>query len=358
MNSLPERPDVRADVFTTDELANATGSTPAEISAWVEAGLIRTLPVGRHDIWLDGHEAVRAGRAIASGAIAASLRTSRRDALSPVGTSTPVWTMLRTPFAVSSSLHAALVVAVILATAFGLGEATARSESETQRPEKMRLVYLALPGPGGGGGGGGLSRPTPPSRARRQGTQALSSPVPVRKPPEAAPDPLPAVEPEPVQVEAPVAEMAADPETVTGVPEPAAPPEPSAGPGAEGGVGTGSGQGVGEGRGDGLGDGSGGGTGGGPYRAGSGIEPPALLREVKPDYTEQARRQGVEGDVVMEIVVRHDGTVGQVRVLEGLGHGLDERAVAAVRQWRFTPASRRGTPVDVLVEVAMEFKLR
>ena len=345
-------------MFTTDELAAATGSTPAEISAWVEAGLIRTLPVGRRDIWLDGQEAVRAGRAIASGAVAASLRSPRRDALSLFETPTPVWRLLRAPFAVSSSLHAGLVAAVILATAFGLGEATARSESETQRPEKMRLVYLALPGPGGGGGGGGLSRPTPPARARRQGTRALSSPVPVRKPPEVTPESPPQVEPEPVQVEAPVATVAADPETVTGVPEPTAPPAPSEGPGAEGGVGTGSGEGVGQGSGDGLGEGSGGGTGGGPYRAGSGIEPPALLREVKPDYTEQARRQGVEGDVVMEIVVRHDGTVGQVRVLQGLGHGLDERAVAAVRQWRFTPASRRGTPVDVLVEVAMEFKLR
>jgi TonB family protein len=358
MTTPPESPDVRADVFTTDELAAATGSTPAEISAWVEAGLIRTLPVGRRDIWIDGQEAVRAGRAIASGAVAASLRSPRRDALSLFETPTPVWRLLRAPFAVSSSLHAGLVAAVILATAFGLGEATARSESETQRPEKMRLVYLALPGPGGGGGGGGLSRPTPPARARQQGARALSSPVPVRKPPEVTPESPPQVEPEPVQVEAPVATVAADPETVTGVPEPTAPPAPSEGPGAEGGVGTGSGEGVGQGSGDGLGEGSGGGTGGGPYRAGSGIEPPALLREVKPDYTEQARRQGVEGDVVMEIVVRHDGTVGQVRVLQGLGHGLDERAVAAVRQWRFTPASRRGTPVDVLVEVAMEFKLR
>jgi protein TonB len=79
---------------------------------------------------------------------------------------------------------------------------------------------------------------------------------------------------------------------------------------------------------------------------------------VKPDYTEDARRRGIEGDVVMEIVVRHDGTVGDVRVLQGLGSGLDQRAIAAVRQWRFTPARRRGAAVDVLVEVAMEFKLR
>ena len=83
-----------------------------------------------------------------------------------------------------------------------------------------------------------------------------------------------------------------------------------------------------------------------------------LLREVKPDYTEEARRRGVEGDVVLEIVVRADGSVGNVRVLQGLGGGLDQRAVDAVRQWRFSPARRFGTPVDVMVEVAVEFKLR
>jgi TonB family protein len=104
--------------------------------------------------------------------------------------------------------------------------------------------------------------------------------------------------------------------------------------------------------------GPGGGTGGGPYRPGSGITPPQLLREVRPDYTEDARRQGIEGDVVLEIVVRDDGSVGDVKILRGLGAGLDRRAVDAVRQWRFSPARRFGTPVDVMVEVAVEFKLR
>jgi TonB family protein len=60
----------------------------------------------------------------------------------------------------------------------------------------------------------------------------------------------------------------------------------------------------------------------------------------------------------MEIVVRRDGSVGDVKVLQPLGGGLDERAVQAVRQWRFAPAQKQGVPVDVLVEVAMEFKLR
>ena len=90
----------------------------------------------------------------------------------------------------------------------------------------------------------------------------------------------------------------------------------------------------------------------------SGVEPPSIRHEVKPDYTDEARRRNIRGDVLMEIVVKRDGTVTNVRVLRGLGYGLDERAVEAVTQWSFNPATRKGVPVDVLVEVAMEFRLR
>jgi protein TonB len=82
------------------------------------------------------------------------------------------------------------------------------------------------------------------------------------------------------------------------------------------------------------------------------------LKEVRPLYTEEARRQALEGDVVLEIVVRRDGSVGEVRVVQSLGSGLEQRAIAAVRQWRFAPATRLGGPVDVLVEVAVGFTLR
>ena len=115
---------------------------------------------------------------------------------------------------------------------------------------------------------------------------------------------------------------------------------------------------MGEGTGAGIGDGTDAGIGGGPYRPGSGVEPPTLLREVKPDYSEEARRRGLSGEVLMTLVVLHDGSVADVRVIKGLGYGLDERAVTAVRQWRFAPGHRHGAPVDVQVEVAIEFRLR
>ncbi len=83
-----------------------------------------------------------------------------------------------------------------------------------------------------------------------------------------------------------------------------------------------------------------------------------MLREVKPLYTDEARRRALEGSVVLEVVVRRDGSVGNLRVVRKLGAGLDERALEAVRQWRFAPAKRLGAAVDVVVEVSVEFKLR
>ena len=118
---------------------------------------------------------------------------------------------------------------------------------------------------------------------------------------------------------APVVTAKADPVEQPGVIEKPAPTPPSQGPGTDGGAGSGQGTGNGEGSGSGIGDGAGGGTGGGPYRPGSGIEAPRLLREVKAEYTDEARRRGITGDVVLEIVVRRDGSVGDVTVLQGLG---------------------------------------
>ena len=137
-----------------------------------------------------------------------------------------------------------------------------------------------------------------------------------------------------------------------------APARPSQGPGDGGGAGTGQGTGAGEGRGAGLGPGSGGGTGGGPYQPGSGVTPPVLVREVRPDYTAEARRRGVEGDVVLQIVVRQNGTVGNITVLRSLEPGLDQKAIEAVRRWQFGPARRQGQAVDVLVDVSVAFTLR
>jgi TonB family protein len=268
------------------------------------------------------------------------------------------------PLVVSTSLHG-LAIATILFVA-SLGLAVADERTEPLKDEPIRMVFLVARGPGGGGGGGGLMMKTPPPKAMRKGVERISSPLPSRKlPPPMRPEPKPPEPPPPPleakplpPVMAPIVTKPAEAENREGVLAKAPETPPSQGPGAGGGAGTGRGTGLGEGDGSGVGDGSGGGTGGGPYRPGSGVEPPRLLREVKADYTDDARRANIEGEVELEIVVRRDGTVGDVKVLRGLRGGLSERATQAVRQWRFAPGRMKGVPVDVVVQVGVEFRLR
>jgi periplasmic protein TonB len=272
----------------------------------------------------------------------------------------------RLPFALSSTLHAGVFAAAVFVFTFGPSPVATTLNTFVTPSEPMRLVMLNVPGPGGGGGGGGLLQKTPPPKAMREGTKKVSSPLPKREPPkpiepvEKPPEPKPAplnAEALPVVV-APIVTAPADNRDRIGVLQQARAEAESHGPGQGGGAGTGRGTGLGEGDGSGVGPGSGGGTGGGPYRPGSGITPPRLLQEIKAEYTDEARRAGITGEVVFEIVVRRDGSVGDVKLLHGLGGGLNDRARQAVRQWRFSPATRQGAAVDVIVEVAVEFKLR
>jgi protein TonB len=131
---------------------------------------------------------------------------------------------------------------------------------------------------------------------------------------------------------------------------------PGSGDGSDGGRGNGRAGGDG----DGVRAGFGYDQGGGFPSPGGDISWPRLVREVSPRYTAEAMRARIEGVVHLEAVVRSDGTVGRVRVRRSLDAavGLDDEAVTAVRAWRFTPALRRGQPVDVVVPVEVAFTLR
>jgi TonB family protein len=87
---------------------------------------------------------------------------------------------------------------------------------------------------------------------------------------------------------------------------------------------------------------------------------PRVVREVKPDYTSEAKQQGIQGVVQLSVVVNDDGTVGEVKVTKSLDekYGLDEQAVIAMRKWLFKPGTKDGKPVAVRVDVEMSFKLR
>lgn len=338
------------EVFTLDELAQAAGVAPRVVQLLVTSGELRPIAgsgyiavsdavrVGRR-LWMDAASRPTAPPAeiFAASGEQAAVRDRR------VGL----------PACASSLAHAVFFLALLWLTALPADSAS----SDEAVPEPTRLVFIVSPGPGGGGGGGGLRNPLPPRKVERRGLERPRIAVPAVA--AVQPDVEPAPEPLPSRVlVAPVVASAPSDRDRDGVIERPRDAAESQGSGTGGGEGTGQGAGNGEGLGSGIGDGSGGGTGGGPFRPGSGIEPPRLLREVKADYTDEGRRRNVTGDVVLEIVVRRDGSVGDVRVMQGLGSGLDERAVGAVRQWRFDPARRKGVAVDVIVEVAVEFSLR
>ncbi len=86
--------------------------------------------------------------------------------------------------------------------------------------------------------------------------------------------------------------------------------------------------------------------------------PARLARGGTPPYPPVAREEGVEGDVVLELVLSTAGTVDSVKLIKGAGHGLDDAAMAAVRNYRFSPATKDGRPVRVRMHWTMQFRLQ
>jgi protein TonB len=223
-----------------------------------------------------------------------------------------------------------------------------------------QIIWLSDPGPGGGGGGGGNRMKEPPRQAEDPGKDKIT--VPVQKPPKLEPPKQAKVEPNPLeQLNIPAKSLAAAQDSLPGAIEaPPGPPTISQGSGNGGGSGTGNGTGIGPGQGSGLGPGYGGGTGGGVYQPGNGVTLPQLVREVKPAYTSDAMRAKIQGTVLLQCVVRPDGSVTDIQVLRSLdpNFGLDQEAIKAARQWRFRPGMRMGEPVPVLVTIELTFTLR
>jgi TonB family protein len=94
------------------------------------------------------------------------------------------------------------------------------------------------------------------------------------------------------------------------------------------------------------------------YKPGNGVLAPVAVKEVKPQYTPDAKEAKIQGVVTLECVVQPDGTIGGVRVTKGLDSGLDQEAIKAVRQWRFKPGHKDGKAVPVRVTLEMTFTLR
>jgi periplasmic protein TonB len=203
---------------------------------------------------------------------------------------------------------------------------------------------------GGGGGGGDRDKLQAPKGALpKQSMQQITPPAVVvrNENPKLAVEPTVVVPP---QIKLPNLGQLGDP--LSNVVGPA-----SNGTGSGSGIGSGSGGGVGSGRGPGFGPGVGGGTGGGYFRVGGGVSAPRAIYSPDPDYSEEARKAKWQGTVVLWIIVGPDGRTRDVRVVRSLGLGLDEKAIEAVKQWKFEPARKDGQPVAVQVNVEVNFRL-
>lgn len=131
----------------------------------------------------------------------------------------------------------------------------------------------------------------------------------------------------------------------------------SNGTGSGAGMGTGRNGGIGSGNGNGFGNGSGGGTGGGLFHVGGGVSAPQLIYSVDPEFSDEARRAKYQGVCVVSVIVDAQGNVQRPHVSRPLGMGLDEKAIEAVKQYRFKPAQMQGRAVPVEISVEINFRI-
>jgi len=131
----------------------------------------------------------------------------------------------------------------------------------------------------------------------------------------------------------------------------------SQGGGSGSGFGSGSGGGIGSGNGNGIGPGEGGGYGGGLYHPGGGVSNPVLIYAPDPEFSDEARRAKYQGVCVVGLIVDAQGNPQRVRIVRPLGMGLDEKAMEAVRQYKFRPAMYKGHPVPVEINIEVNFRI-
>ena len=132
---------------------------------------------------------------------------------------------------------------------------------------------------------------------------------------------------------------------------------PSNGSGDGGGAGSGSDTGLGGGTGLGYGPGFDTGAGGRVFTMSRGITAPRAIYDPEPEYSDEARRVKHQGVVILSLVVDQQGRARDIHVARSLGMGLDEKALEAVRMWKFSPGMKDGIPVAVRVNIEVSFRL-
>jgi periplasmic protein TonB len=257
----------------------------------------------------------------------------------------------------SSVLHVVVLAFIIGITLWG------KSIVETKKPQEVTTLIAPAedvpPLPPsktqvGGGGGGGDRDKLQASKGRlpKLAMEQITPPMVVVR------NQNPKLAVEPTVVVPPQIKLAMNNLPNLGDPMSKLPSgPPSNGTGSGGGIGSGSGGGVGSGEGPGVGPGRGGGIGGGVFRVGGGVSAPKALYAPDPEYSEEARKAKYQGTCVLWLIVGPDGHPREIRIARSLGLGLDEKAIEAVKQWKFEPAMKDGKPVAVQINVEVDFRL-
>ncbi|MDQ2833056.1 MAG: TonB family protein [Acidobacteriota bacterium] len=282
----------------------------------------------------------------------ASLSSSLRDVFFPV--KQPPLVLESQPIAVadpmktkrdpvSTAIAVVLHGLVILLIAFLLAKKVQfAAPVKTVEVTELTVPPQAPPKSQSMGGGGGQRGPTPVTK----GTPpkfAEHQIVPPKAPP---------LEPPKIAIQ-PTVEVQKDVKMASSIPQIGVANSPIIGMS----MGNGSGTGLGSGNGSGIGPGSGGNTGGGPKRIGGGVSAPVLIYSVEPEFSEEARKAKVAGNVLVNLWVDANGLPQHVHVIRGVGMGLDEKAIEAVKQYKFRPAMENGKPVLVELNVEVNFQI-
>lgn len=256
--------------------------------------------------------------------------------------------------AISFVTHAAIIGLVVWAGMQARSHIVA-AKKEVITPLTFRPfipVTVPAPAPMGGGGGGGAHQFVEASKGHLPQiakTQTLAPQLLRIDHPKLAVEPT---------VQMPQQVRIADNNMPNmGVPQSTQVAVASQGMGGGSGFGQGLGGGIGAGHGAGIGPGSGGGYGGGIMSVGGGVAAPQLIHSVHPEFTDEARQANLQGVVSIQLIVDANGNPENIQVVRHLGMGLDQKAIEAVRQYKFHPAMYQGRPVPVRLVVDVDFHL-
>ena len=252
----------------------------------------------------------------------------------------------------SGALHAAAIALILLTTGVKTSPVKNTGHTTLITPLDLLKYEVTVPQREDAGGGGGMHAKTEASIGnlpRRALKQFLAPMVKSENP-----NPILMIEPTIVanpEIALPQLDLAqfGDPHGATG--------PPSAGPGDGGGIGKGHGTGVGPGEGPGAGPGRDGGIASAQSGFQGSLTDPVLLWKAEPEYSDEARKAKLQGSVIMRVEIDARGQVQNIAVSQGLGLGLDDRAIEAVRKWKFRAGTRNGKPVPTNALIQVTFRL-